>query len=697
MSGSHWRVRLTGAALFLLAGGAIPCAQQTPQPEFRISVDLVQLQAVVTDSKGRHVTDLKPEDFEIRVDGKPQPVVGCRYIRITSPGVAPAEKAPASPGKPGLAVGPAKELQRDEVQRTIVFLVDDGSLKPEVVLSVRKALKAIIERKVQPGDLVAVIRTMSGEGSLEQSTADKSLLSAAVDRVRWVPMGRGAPHMDMDDPTATYVRMASSFKANQTFLNVLARLQALPGKKALVFISQDWSGDDTLSFKGIGFSYRNYQIPSYTGEMVDHAVRAGVTIYTVDPIALDSLDPGAEYDLTQDYSAKYGIGRGEGAGAVPSPMAPQLIRDYRSRAFYFLELSRTGLRTLAQKTGGLMVADSNDISWGMAKFLDDQQGYYQLEFKPQQPEQFYAPKGNPLSPFHNVRIKVRRPGLQTRYHAGFIGKDEKPPDTTVATIQQALESPFSAPDLPVRLRASFDRPLPGVLNIDVMLHLAASDIAWSDGVEGRRHGQLELVARTIDDTGKPAESVRKEIDLQLLPGTFQQAQRKGLSYRASIPVAKPGYYEVRIVVRDVATGKMGSARQYVDVPDTKKGPLALSGLLTYNPAVAPIQDQEFGVAELGRFERGDQLEYACLVFNSRTQGQAPMESQVRLFRDGKPVLDLPPAIVKSGPAAPDRALMATGSLPLKSLEPGDYVLQLAVRDPATKDIASQWGEFTVLP
>lgn len=79
------------------------------------------------------------------------------------------------------------------MRRTVVFLVDDDSLAPEVIPAVRKATRTVIEQKVEPGDLVAVVRTMSGTGTLDQFTSNKAALLASVQRIRWGTGGRRTP------------------------------------------------------------------------------------------------------------------------------------------------------------------------------------------------------------------------------------------------------------------------------------------------------------------------------------------------------------------------------------------------------------------------------------------------------------------------------------------------------------------------
>src|SRR6185503_3853703 len=71
--------------------------QGPPQTIIRINVNLVQVDAVVTDSKGKAVTDLKLEDFELLQDGKPQKITAVDFINVKD---APLRGAPPARGTP---------------------------------------------------------------------------------------------------------------------------------------------------------------------------------------------------------------------------------------------------------------------------------------------------------------------------------------------------------------------------------------------------------------------------------------------------------------------------------------------------------------------------------------------------------------------------------------------------------------------
>src|SRR5262245_50749663 len=127
-------------ALILLTALSLP-AQQNPRqpadPVIRVTVDLVQVDAVVTDSKGRHVPDLKREDFEILEDGKPQKVTHFSYLQGNSVTDAPKAHRRETSGEAVLA--PPKPLRPEEVRRTIVLLADDLGLSADDVVAVRSA------------------------------------------------------------------------------------------------------------------------------------------------------------------------------------------------------------------------------------------------------------------------------------------------------------------------------------------------------------------------------------------------------------------------------------------------------------------------------------------------------------------------------------------------------------------------------
>ena len=169
----------------------MPLRAQTPSASrsqagavIRVTVNPVQVDAVVTDKKGQLVTDLTAEDFEILQDKQPQPISNFSFVSTASPSTTGRDATTAVQPSPGA-------LRPDQVKRTIAFVVDDLGLSWESTRGVRDALAKFVDEQMQPNDLVAILRTGGGIGALQSFTSDKRQLRAAVERLKWNPLGRG--------------------------------------------------------------------------------------------------------------------------------------------------------------------------------------------------------------------------------------------------------------------------------------------------------------------------------------------------------------------------------------------------------------------------------------------------------------------------------------------------------------------------
>ena len=146
----------------------------------------MQVDAVVTDSKNHPVTNLQAKDFEILQDGVPQVITNLSYIREAAPDTG---QRPTSLTKNAVAP-PPRELKPQEIRRVVALVVDDLGLSFERPAYVHMAMKKFVDEQMLPGDLVAILRTGGGIGTLQQFTSDKRLLYAAIDRVKFNAQGR---------------------------------------------------------------------------------------------------------------------------------------------------------------------------------------------------------------------------------------------------------------------------------------------------------------------------------------------------------------------------------------------------------------------------------------------------------------------------------------------------------------------------
>ena len=293
------------ASLLALATLAIARAQapaQNPpsppeQPTFHIGVDAVRIDAIVTDSKGQIVTDLTADDFELKDDGRPQKVTLATFVPVAS---GPATPAPtqAAGAAPGATPPPAiRPLARDEVQRSILVLVDDLGSSWEGLYYARKALHTFIDQSLLPTDLVALTRTGMYAGMQRQFTTDRRLMHSAVDELRWTALSRrgvepfesiegtGLMNVGRNGPgSGGTVDLAGGAKlsdvkeivsglATLSAANLTVRAMAsLPGRKAIVLVTE--------GIKMYEGAFMEPRIQAALDALWDQAARAGVVIYT---------------------------------------------------------------------------------------------------------------------------------------------------------------------------------------------------------------------------------------------------------------------------------------------------------------------------------------------------------------------------------------------------------------------------------
>ena len=244
---------------FLLSGLAADIAfaqganTSPPPPDAVIHVDvnLVQIDAVVTDHGGQPVTDLRPDEFRVLQDGRQQNISKFAYISSgaehpvpssavsrSSPSTRPEMQAPPPVAPPD----PAK------VHRTFALVVDDLGLSFDGMARVRISLKRFVNQEMQDGDLVAILRTGAGMGALQQFTSDKRLLAAAIDHLHFNLLGRvgvstfqSLPSQpDTADPGPQYHGFEKyALSTMGALAYVVEGLSDLPGRKSIVLFSED--------------------------------------------------------------------------------------------------------------------------------------------------------------------------------------------------------------------------------------------------------------------------------------------------------------------------------------------------------------------------------------------------------------------------------------------------------------------------
>jgi VWFA-related protein len=672
-------------------------------PLVRVTVDLVQVDVIVTDQEGRHVTDLTPEDFEILENGKPQRITNFSFIPGERRGVPAATSALPANRKDVLSPpAAAARIAPGHVDRTIAVVVDDLGLSQESFANIRGALERLVDQPAEPGDLIAIITTSGRLGAPQQLTADKRLLHAAVAKLRSIPNHR--PGVEDNDFTCVWFNhrfqgqstagiqdedlwlgsqicrsCPPGMDPQQELINdrrsdyygrlsiaalrrVVDGLRELPGRKSILLFSE---GIPLVRAEGLGDV--NESLKDAYDAFLMHADRSGVAVSTIDPRGLIPASAAAE------------------SGHSPNDECAEARQ---------IELVNTQLELaeMARRTGGISVKDDNDFPGAIDRVMNDQLGYYLIGYKP---SEHPAKAGHHSPQFRKMSIRVARPGLTVRFHSSLYEEEEdKPsPEDGIRRLAAAVASPFAIPNIHVKISSRFwDAGAPAGSILDTTLQIDARDLVFSTESDGRHKASFDILAFIYGAESKPLDTFNKTYAVSLTADAYQKALADGMVQHLEMAVKRPGAYQVRGAVRDREDNRFGSASDFVEVPDLTHGELVLSGIaLSASP----------GASSLVRYHPGQTVFYACQVLNAQPglDGSLHVEVRATLFRDRQALGSSKPTVVDEKGQPDRRRLVVTGNFQLgKQLHPGTYTLQVTSVDrnaPASRGTASQSIDFEV--
>src|SRR2546423_2485555 len=581
---------------------ASPTPKQTPatpeklpeidsQDVIRITANLVQVDVVVT--KGdKVVSDLRPADFEIFEDGKPQTITNFSYVSNV-PDAATAK--PASVGKAKdqtTAPVPPAKINLNDQRRTIALVIDDLGVSWESMHTIKTQIKKFIE-ELSPNDLVAIIRTGGHVGALQQFTNDKRVLQNALDRLRWNPCSRAGFHVFQPlGSTGPDSALCSQNVMNSTLKSlkfVLKGMGLLQGRKSMILLSdylpvqdqQPSAYDQTVNAMRDASNSNNSDpegattddssLPdlgtSYAAQLqgiAEIAIRSSVVIYAADT-------RGLQYT---------GLTTADQVTGNSRQITPQMAATMSARSAQLLS-GREGSDLIARQTGGFLIRNSNDF--GLKKVMEDQQGYYLIGFRPTE-ETFNRS-------FHHLKARLKRGGFTVRTPAGFYGLTEEParPPALSATdaMNKALISPFGAHDVSIRLTTFFiEEPGKGPM-LRSFLYFDPHDLTFTDQPDGFHVTNLDIDAMLFGDNGRVIGQTHQSGSVRVLPDAYERTVRNGIVYGFDLPVKLRGGVQFRVAVRDIGSGRIGSAGQFVDIPNLQNGRLAMSGIVVRQENAAP--------------------------------------------------------------------------------------------------------------
>jgi VWFA-related protein len=544
-------------------------ASNETKTTFSTRVNLVVVPVVVRDRKGRAVGNLTKEDFQLFDKGKLQTITRFSVEKAGEKTAIEATQieAAAAAGEPSSVVSANGSAAIPT--RFVAYLFDDMHIALGDLMQIRAASIKHLS-SLQPTDRAAIYTT-SGLGMLD-FTDDRDKMIEALNRIQ--PKAR--QNIGADCPPMTYYmadlivnhydgsvlaaaisdvfvcanldrtmpgaqavaqsmaqagasRTLAAGEADlQTTLSVLKdvvrRMSSTPGQRSIVLISPGFL---------VTINYRQDEM-----DLMDRAIRANVTISSLDARGLYTFDTGVD-----------------GSQGQYNPVSANRKNTYlRDSALADGDI----LAELADGTGGTFFHNNNDYQDGLRSTAAAPEFIYLLGFSPQNLKYDGS--------FHSVKVTLKPKDLNMQARRGYYAPKHAINEEEQAKqeIREAVFSREEVQEFPITLQTQFFKTTADTAKLSILAHIDIRNLQFQKA-QGRNNDKLTIVSGLFDRNGNMVTAIVKYVELRLKEETLAQRLAAGIGLKTSFDV-QPGRYVLRVVVRD-SQGQMMSARNgIVDIP-----------------------------------------------------------------------------------------------------------------------------------
>lgn len=513
-----------------------------------VEVNITNVDVFVTDSKGKRVTGLTADDFEVRQDGIPQKITnfyavsGGKVLFEDGSSVAFDVKEAAAPEVPAV------------VQAHYIFYIDNQNIQPQNRNRMFKRLKEFITESVGPnaeGMIVTYNRSLKVRKAF---TSHPNELIGTLEEIE-LDTGGGTNNVaDRKDAIekisdSTSETQAQSYAENYSkslrndieftvdaLVDTISSLAGIQGRKNLVYVSEGLPQMAGLElYEAIRDKYQDpsasmeefeYDLSSRYVKIVSAANANGVTIYTLDASGLQTPDMLSAENRASSVHVNDFVVRNNLQGPI---------------------------KMLAEETGGLYAVNTNDLKGNFDQIAADFSNFYSLGYR--------AAKGA-TDRGHKIDVAVKKKGLTVRTRTSFMEKsvETRTAEAVVASLH------YSRNDNPLGVSVSVGDAKP----YDAENYLLPMRIAVPIGKLGlvpsgdQYLGSFFVYFVVLDVSGKQSDMQIQRQEVKVPLKDLSIAQRKDFYYDVSLIVV-PGGQKVAVGVRDGVSNLVSYAQKNVFV------------------------------------------------------------------------------------------------------------------------------------
>ncbi len=689
--------------IFISASGQQPAAPPKPPPPppqnapgtnapaagavatFTTGTQLVVEEVAVTDKSGKPIEGLTKKDFTVTEDGVAQEVAFLEYENLPDDSGPQLQTRPETP----LVVEPLEKLTRTEIapeppgdiqlhnRRLLCLYFDMSSMGQADQLRALSGAEKFI-RTMAPEDIMAI---MQYEGAavevLTDFTDSKEKLLSIIETII-VGEGQGFGETSSDAGAAD---TGAAFGQDDSEFNIFTTDRQLSAIQTACKMLGGRNEKKALNYFASGLQLNGVDNQAQLHATENACLRSGVSIWPIDSRGLVATPPMG--DLSQRGPSGNGIFTGQSAMAFSTRLAQ----------------TQDTLFTLAADTGGKALLDNNDLERGILNAERSMASYYILGY--------YSKNTNLDGKFRKIKITVGGDlNAKLDYRQGYYGNKTYNKFTT-ADKERQLEDALMAGDpiteLTIAVEMDFFELNRAEYFVPMMVKIPGRELAIAKQRFGAEHTVIDFIGEVKDDFGSTVQNIRDKVDSKISDFTAQELAKRPIEYATGFTLL-PGKYTVKILARDAETGRIGTFQQTYVIPnlmkETKRIPIssvvlsserqnlkdALFNALkdkdraeTANPLVTDGQKLIPSVTRV--FSKTKDMYVYLQAYEQSADTVRPVVAFVTFFKGQTKVYETAPIEVTTPSEPKLKTLPLRFTVPLGSLEPGQYDCQITVLDP----------------
>ena len=652
------------------------------QPVFRTETRLIIETVTVKDKEGRAIEGLTAKDFAITEDGEPQEIAFVEFQRLdVASTFAPAfaltrlrcdkplrnERTCAAQ----ISASRAGDIRyRDK--RLVVLYFDMTAMGPAEQMRAFAAAQKFLGT-MDDSVLMAIMVFEGGAVRVKTDfTTNRAVIAEQILRLIYGDDldGDGLPDtpesgtaFGQDDYEFNVFNTDRQLSALQT---AMAMLRPLPERKSLVYFS---SG---LRLNGTD---NNAQLRATTNA----ALRANVSIHAIDARGLVAQAP-------------------LGDASRPSPGGMQMFTGQGAMTLSGnFQRSQDSLYALSKDTGGNPMFDYNDLTLGITRAVESMTSYYIIGYYSTHP----ASDGR----FRRVRVSLAN-GMDAdvQFRSGYFA------DKTWAKLSAAdrerqleealmLENPVT--DITMAMELNYFQLNRAEYFVPVGVKIPGSELVLAKR-GGASRTVIDFIGEVKDDYGITIQNVRDKLDIRLSADTASQLARRPIQYETGFTLL-PGKYVIKILARDVETGRMGTFQTNFTIPNLNREEKRIpTSSVVLSSQRVPLSDALYSVRQklpadavnplvvngeklipsvTRVFTKSRDFHVFLQAYQRAATTTQPLVASVSFYKDGVKVHETAPQAVVEGLDPKTKAVSLQFTISLEGFPTGRYDCQVSVLDP----------------